>query len=276
VIKRVLNRIQKKEGRAFFKKYMRVSGETILKKKKESQVLVAKYFPGKDVPIAPPGFTNVLIHTSPNTLGGPLSPYLLKDEDGCILENKWQFSKFYGHVSKQRILLGKYHKDTIVWEHPEEEHSKDENGVLTPNDAYWTWRQKGMRNQYAVRYPNGFEGRRKCICSIHIVGDQTFRLSYIEARKQIYCAEYVRLAPRTDAFKQLKSLLNQGSSLQIIEVDGPDPSLTFPPYDQISKEKPGLLITEETIRMLVNDERKPFGHGYVIAALLLGGEEWMK
>lgn len=132
-----------------------------------------------------------------------------------------------------------------------------------------------MRNKYAVRYPNGFEGRRKCICSFRFVGDEVIRLGYIEARKQIYCAEYARLAPQTDAFKKMCALLDQGTSIQIIEVDGPDPSLTFPPYDQISKEKPGLLITEETIRMLVNDERKPFGHGYVIAALLLGGEEWM-
>lgn len=83
-------------------------------KPERGQVMVAKYFPGKDVPPAPPGFVNALIHTSPNTLGGPLSPYLLKDEEGRILENVWQFSKFYGHVSKQRIPLSKHHKDTIV------------------------------------------------------------------------------------------------------------------------------------------------------------------
>jgi hypothetical protein len=243
------------------------------------KVLVAKYFPGKDVPAAPPGFVNALIHTSPSTLGGPLSPYLLKDEEGRILENVWQFSKFYAHVSKQRIPLSKYHKDTIVWEHPEEEHANIDtkrDGLVIPNDAYWAWREKGMRNKYAVRYPNGFEGRKQCICSIRVIDGQHIRLGYIEGRKQIYCAEYARLAPRTDAFKKLKTLLDNGTNLQIIEVDGPDPSLTFPPYDQISKDNPGLLITEETIRMLVNDERKPFGHGYVIAALLLGGEEWMK
>ena len=248
-------------------------------KPQKGQVLVAKYFPGKPVPAAPPGFVNALIHTSPDTLGGPLSPYLLKDEEGRILENVWQFSKFYAHVSKQRTPLGKYHKNIIVWEHPEEEHAvADEKGVLVPNDVYWAWREKGTRNKYAVRYPNGFEGRRKCICSI-LKGEkegEILKLGYIDARKQIYCAEYARLAPRTDAFKKLKSLLDEGRGIQIIEVDGPDPSITFAPYDQISKEKPGMLMTEETIRMLVNDERKPFGHGFVIAALLLGGEEWMK
>lgn len=249
-------------------------------KPERGQVRVVKYFPGKPVSAPPQGFVNALIHTSPDTLGGPLSPYLLKDEEGRILENIWQFQKFYSHVSKQRIPLGKYHKDTIVWEHPEEEHAflDEKEGVLMPNDAYWAWREKGMRNPYAVRYPNGYEGRRKCICSIVKVpqGGAISKLGYIDARKQIYCSEYARLAPHTEAFKKLSALLDQGKSIQIIEVDGPDPSLNFPPYDQISKENPGLLITEDTIRMLVNDERKPFGHGYVIAALLLGGENWMK
>jgi hypothetical protein len=52
--------------------------------------------------------------------------------------------------------------------------------------------------------------------------------------------------------------------------------LTYPPYDKISTTNPGLLIDEETIRKLVNDERKPFGHGYVVATLLLGHPEWFE
>jgi hypothetical protein len=102
------------------------------------------------------------------------------------------------------------------------------------------------------------------------------RLGYIEARKQIYCGEYKRLAPPTEAFQRLSALLAQGVNLQLVEVDGPDPTLTFPPYNEISKENPGLLMCKDTIRMLIDDPRKPFGHGYVIAALLLGGSEWLE
>ena len=71
-------------------------------------------------------------------------------------------------------------------------------------------------------------------------------------------------------------MVDNGTNLQLIEVDGPDPSLSFAPYDQISYDNPGLDINEQNIKMLLNDERKPFGHGYVIATLLLGKEEWLK
>jgi len=37
-----------------------------------------------------------------------------------------------------------------------------------------------------------------------------------------------------------------------------------------------MLMTETNVRLLVNDARKPFGHGYVIAALLLNGASWME
>lgn len=253
-----------------------------------ARVAVAKYYPGKPLPPLPASneggtWKNILIHTSPKDVGGPLSPYLLKNEQGQLLENVWQFSKVYKHVSKQRTPLnGKYRPDVIIWEHPEEVHVNDDTGEV--NDAYWAWRQKGMNNAYAVRYPNGFHGRKECVCSViqnkHIIDGKEVvtleRLNYIEARKRIYCAEYARLAPRTQAFKQLRDLLAQGISLQLVEVDGPDPTLSYPPYDSISKEKPGMLMDEATIRLLVNDARKPFGHGFVIAALLLDGAEWIK
>ena len=133
-----------------------------------------------------------------------------------------------------------------------------------------------MANARAVRYPNGFHGRRKCLYSLWMVDGHLQKLDYIEARKRIYCGEYARLAPALDEFKQLQRLHDSGQNILLIEVDGPDPKLTFPPYDRLSAKTPGLIMDEETVRMLINDDRKPFGHGFVIAALLLGGEQWMK
>jgi hypothetical protein len=69
--------------------------------------------------------------------------------------------------------------------------------------------------------------------------------------------------------------LNSVENLQIIEVDGPVPNLNYYPYNKISVNDPGLKITEKRIKTLLNDTRKPFGHGYVIAALLLDGEKWL-
>lgn len=235
----------------------------------QGQVRVAKYYPGKPTPVTP-GYRSVLIHVSSTGLGGPLSPFVLKNEQGQLLENVWQFSKLYPRVTSQHSLIKG--TNTVIWSHPAEVHIDTETGE--PNDAYWAWREKGMNNPLAVRYPNGYYGRTACIGAIW--PGESGRLDYIQARKKIYCAEYARLAPRTPAFKALRALLEKGENLQIVEVDGPDPTLKYPPYDQISPAEPGMLMNETNIRLLVNDTNKPFGHGFVIAALLLGGEEWMK
>lgn len=233
------------------------------------QVRVAKYYPGRPLPVTP-GFRSVLIHVSSTGMGGPLSPFVLKNERGQLLENVWQFAKLYSRVTEQRSLIKG--TNTVIWEHPSEEHLDAETGE--PNDAYWAWRQKGMDNSLAVRYPNGYHGRTKCIGAIW--PGEPGRLDYIQSRKKIYCAEYARLAPKTAAFKTLLNLLEKGENLQLVEVDGPDPTLKYAPYDQISPADSGMLMNEANIRLLVEDVRKPFGHGFVIAALLLGGESWLK
>lgn len=237
------------------------------------QVRVAKYFPRKpQVKMA--DFRNILIHTSGKNLGGDLSPYVLKDENGQLLENVWQFAKLYPEVSSQLIPISHYRPKVIIWAHPSERHVGEDN---EPTIAYWDWRKKGMANGYAVRYPNGFHGRNLCLCHIWPGEKDGYeRLGYVEARKRIYCGEYVRLAPKTSHFRRLQEMLRSGVNLLILEVDGPDPTLQFPPYDRISRAHPGLLIDEEVIRMLINDIRKPFGHGYVVASLLLDGAQWLE
>jgi hypothetical protein len=91
-----------------------------LKTEKIMSVSVAKYYPVKPCP-KKDGYTNVLIHTSEKGLGGKLSPYHLKNEQGQILENIWQFSKWYPSVESQCIpfsnLINLNH-----WEHPKEIH----------------------------------------------------------------------------------------------------------------------------------------------------------
>jgi len=245
-------------------------------KKEKGKVSVAKYYPGGQSPVRK-GYQNILIHTKGDNLGGDLSPYVLRDENGCLIENIWQFSKVYKKVTKQRVSYSRFTPDKIIWEHPEEIHiDKVENNAL---EAYWNWRKKGFHNEYAVRYPNGFHGRTSCLFSLWPCDTNPYaydRLDYIEARKKIYCGEYIRLAPKTPHFKKLKEMIESGQNIQIVEVDGPDTNLIYPPYDQISRDNPGLDINEHNIKLLVNDPKKPFGHGFVIAALLLDGADWMK
>lgn len=243
------------------------------KAKKMGLVKVAKYNYKTGILPVSKGYINVLIHTKSQKqeLGKQLSPYVLKNINEQLIENVWQFSKIYPTVYKQRQSIHRNQPNVIVWEHDQEQHYINDK----PTDSYWKWREKGMNNWYAVRYPNGFKGRHECKGCIVGTKDDYKILGYIESRKAVYCKEYIDSAPLTDDFKTLKSMLNNGKNLQLIEVDGPDYNLNYAPYDQISKDNPGLDITEDTIKMLLNDPRKPFGHGYVVAALLLDGQEWL-
>jgi hypothetical protein len=246
--------------------------QTLLVRSTRGKVCVAKYYPGKPLP-SKDGYRTIHIHISATPLGGDLSPYVLRDEKGRLLENVWQFSKIYRRIARQRISKSRYQKSEIIWEHGEEQHIA-EDGSATP--AYWAWRRKGQNNQFAVRYPAGFHERSSCVASLWMVGGQLRWLDYIAARKHIYCGEYARLAPHTPHFKALSKLLDAGENLLIVEVDGPDPTLSYGPYANISPESPCMQMDEETCKYLIEDVKKPFGHGFVIAALLLGGADWMK
>lgn len=259
-------------------------------------VKVAKYFPRTPLPITP-GFKNIQIHSGARGFGRQLSPFILKNEKGQLIENVWQFSKFYDHVNKQRIYKSRYSRDTIVWEHPREFHAITTNNITNnicdnnreiianininddnkePNSKYWAWREKGMNNQYPVRYPNGYAGRNKCICSILGNKKNYKKLGYIEARKKIYCAEFIKIVPHIKEFKEMQVVLRSGTNIQLIEYDGPDYRLNYYPYNLLSSDNKGITITKDVILHLLNDETKPFGHGYVIASLLLGGKDWLK
>lgn len=74
--------------------------------------------------------------------------------------------------------------------HPSEYHVNENKDVLP---AYWAWRHKLLYNPYPVRYPNGYHGRRIALCCLWPNETGQYRqLSYIEARKKIYCPEYAR------------------------------------------------------------------------------------
>lgn len=254
-----------------------------------SKIYVAKYIPGQPMPPCPNKGKNVLIHTSNKYLGGSLSPYHLKDENGNLLENIWQFSKVYYYVSGMKTALSKFHPDKIIWEHQSETHV-NLPALYQINESYWAWRKKGTSNPYAVRYPNGYRGRTECMyalwpkdkCAIgedvgimDPEGIEYKKLDYIQARKVIYCGEYARLAPLTKCFQELKKMMNEGMTIQIVEVDGPD--VSWYKNSDISgaiKDK-SLAISKTVIEYLLNDVKHPFGHGYVITALLLGGTSWI-
>src|SRR5437868_14219298 len=105
------------------------------------------YHQGKPIHPSYPGFTPIVVLTKSSPYGD-LGPYVLKDEQGRIMENLWQFRKLYPWVPKVREIASRWDR-TVVWEYPQETHV-DEDGE--PNDLYWKWRETGMNAPYAVRY----------------------------------------------------------------------------------------------------------------------------
>lgn len=180
-----------------------------------------------------------------------ITPYHLKDSQDHIFENIWQGSKLYARVEAQNEIKA----GMTIWSHPAQDHLVNEQ--LTPE--FWAWRKKLWNNPHAVRYPNGFHGRHKCICALWPKSERTptgeiewEQLAYVPARKRIYCSVYAQLVQNTEAYRMLKQLHDSGVNLQLCEMD----------------VRPGL-ITEEVLRRELHNEEYPFGHGYVLAACLL-------
>lgn len=212
-------------------------------------------------------FTQIKIMTEKYSEYFELSPYVLTDEYGRIMENIYQFSKAYETVKSQE----QYASDgTLMWKHPSEIHV-DENGNLTKE--YWNWREKGMNNKHFVRYPVGHTDRHKCLYALSDV-DKTKKLDYVETRKQIYISLYIEMAKKTNMFKLLKEKLDNGENLLIIEVDGPhQESLQYYKdkynVDDSFIQNNTMLVTDENISIMLNDTKHPFGHCYCLAMALL-------
>jgi hypothetical protein len=234
---------------------------------------------GKFVDPSFEGFTSILCLTKSSPYGD-IGPYCLLNEKGHNMENIWQFSKVYEVVPKTIERYSRY-DSTIIWQHPEEIHYKD--GKL--NEAYKIWRQKGFNNKYHVRYPIGFKNKSKCLFAIKENDDgtldETKKLNYIEARKEIYLPVYSKLVKPHKKFKELENRLKRGENLLIIEVDGPHQESidyyknTYNVSDDFIVNNT-ILITRENMNIMLNDEKHPFGHGYCLAMALFGKEkEWL-
>jgi hypothetical protein len=212
---------------------------------------------------------------------GPISPYGLQDEQGRIMENVWQFSKVYRQVPATTCCYSRYDK-RVIWQHPAEKHVDEDNRLLP---AYFAWRHKGMSSRDAIRYPVGFSGRHACIGAV--VSDEPSSgehehefLDYVQARQQIYLPLYTKLLSNHAMFVGLQKRLLSGENLLIVEVDGPHQE-SMPYYVERYNvpanfiENNTIEVNQHSMRILLNDAKHPFGHGYCLAMALLGkAKEW--
>jgi hypothetical protein len=222
-----------------------------------------------------PGFTSIIVMTKCSAFGS-LSPFELCDERGRNLENIWQASKVYPNVPQTKQCYSRYDK-RVIWERKAETHAIKRDDVswqILP--AYLKWRRDLMNCKYAVRYPVGFNHRHNCLFALAEGDDGEIvkrPLDYVSSRKAIYVPLYERLVQDKKQFLELRRRLAQGENLLIIEVDGPhQESMTYYQEHYHTADDfmtdDTMLATADNLKIMLNDPKHPYGHGFCLAAAL--------
>ena len=154
-------------------------------------------------------------------------------------ENLWQYNKVFPQLG---------HWDPINKE---------------PTAKWYEWRKNGMsklKNGKGIRTPDEITKLKKNGLNTKPIGAwwQNTLLGYIESRKIIYVPKYIEAIKQIQEYAVLRRIVDKGSKLLIIELDGP-------PLDKFPN---GMPVTRENIDNALHDEKYPYGHGYVIAELL--------
>jgi len=149
-----------------------------------------------------------------------LGPVTLTGANNSIsynVENAWQFTKVYP------------------------EHTKD--GF--PSKEYFKWARSGFEDHRAHRYPMG-KGRIPCYSWWN-----KEKLSYIEARKEIYIPLYSSAVSKSDAFQKLKKIHEEGKDIWLWDFDGYNHRILDMSWDEV-----------------INNEDRKMGHAFVLAMML--------
>ncbi len=119
------------------------------------------------------------------------------------------------------------------------------------------WSENGRFSGLALRH----RGRGPPLFSLYM-GDE---MDYVTARKRMYCEWMRQLAVEKEHFKDLRARYLRGENLILLD------------YDGLRREDPNenVDLTRERLKELVNDSSRPFGHGLVLAALIMDCHVWL-
>ena len=152
---------------------------------------------------------------------GPIQVSSGEYPEWCLLmENLWQYSKVYA-----------IHADAAG----------------EPTEKFFQWRAFGFCKNRADRYPVG-KGMTPLYSWWH-----GKRLSYVEAKHQIYIPAYRDLVLRTESYRKLYNWVLQERDIALRDFDG---------YDHVSRNM--------TLHDVINDPKRSLGHAFIIYGLLTG------
>lgn len=147
-----------------------------------------------------------------------------------LFENRWQYGK--------------------LW--PTAQHFASDG--VQPSAAWFEFRAKGYASSKPRRRPLPRKSHGNATSSFY-----NGRVhGYVESRKAIYVPEYAALIRDSDAVRELRQMVKDGTSVLILDNDAP-PKTVWPE---------GRELTQELWDTAIEDASLPFGHGYVVAALV--------
>lgn len=168
----------------------------------------------------------------------------------------------------------------------------DDNGK--PNDAYFEWRNyfysqtectKDLMRHTCKSIGYEHNDARYFAYFDRKHGDY-IPLGYVEARKKVYFPEYAKLIYNTESFKYLKSLVDSGKKIALVDFDAcnyNEPCAMKKEYiayiNKCKRDKIAPTLTEidflkiTSLKELINAPFMKVGHGCVIKALLQGDIE---
>jgi len=230
-----------------------------------------------------PGYETIVVMTKSSKYG-EIGPYVLKyypdnnDDDmftgisdndktiikreGIVFENFYQFHKVYKYIPAVKATYSQW-DNTVIWRCDEQTFLNDNNEI---QDNYFEWRKNGFLCKYPIRYPESKKYASNCLFSF-FKGEQ---LNYIESRKEIYLDCYIKALQGQRQFIELLDKLRAGKKLLIVEVDGPkikDVAYYNATYN-LALTNP-IDATPHNLKILLNDSKNCFGHGYCLSIALL-------
>ena len=201
------------------------------------------------------------------TFARDLSPFYIgpiTGPDGAtshVFEHFWQCGKVYPCHYKNEKLLPQY----FEWR------------------KKWYDKEQISRNRTESRHPNVELGYRPsdCLFFAHFEDGEYKKLNYVEARKKVYIPNYAKLVHNTESFRWLKSLVDDGHKIALVDFDGynyyEESALKglYNSYLNRCKKNEVIPQRKEADFLKINSMKKvincPFllaGHGFVIKMLL--------